>query len=45
MAEYDLAAKLVRYLDRHLGFPLLEFLSELNVRTFQSVTSRKTRGH
>ena len=31
MAEYDLTAKLGRYFDRHLVFPLLEFLTERNV--------------
>ncbi len=27
MAEWDLTTRLGRYLDRHLVFPLLEFLS------------------
>lgn len=27
MAEHDLTSRLVKYLDRHLVFPLLEFLS------------------
>ena len=27
MAEYDLTAKVGQYLDRHLVFPLIEFLS------------------
>jgi translation initiation factor 3 subunit E len=31
MAEYDLTAKLSRYFDRHLVFPLLEFLTERNI--------------
>jgi translation initiation factor 3 subunit E len=31
MAEYDLTAKLGRYFDRHLVFPLLEFLTERNI--------------
>jgi translation initiation factor 3 subunit E len=34
MAEYDLTAKLGRYFDRHLVFPLLEFLTERNVIDF-----------
>jgi translation initiation factor 3 subunit E len=28
MAEYDLTQKLIPYLDRHLAFPLLSFLSD-----------------
>ncbi|CAF4569812.1 unnamed protein product, partial [Rotaria sp. Silwood2] len=31
MAEFDLTAKLGRYFDRHLVFPLLEFLTERNI--------------
>ncbi|CAF1506744.1 unnamed protein product [Adineta steineri] len=31
MAEYDLTSKLGRYFDRHLVFPLLEFLTERNI--------------
>ncbi|UJR30073.1 hypothetical protein I4U23_017617 [Adineta vaga] len=31
MAEYDLTAKLGRYFDRHLVFPLLEFLTDRNI--------------
>ena len=31
MAEYDLTAKIGSYLDRHLVFPLLEFLTERKV--------------
>lgn len=31
MAEYDLTAKIGGYLDRHLVFPLLEFLAERKV--------------
>ena len=32
MAEYDLTSKIGGYLDRHLIFPMLEFLSEKKVR-------------
>ena len=39
MAEYDLTAKLGRYFDRHLVFPLLEFLTERNVSTRMINTS------
>lgn len=31
MAEYDLSIKVATYLDRHLVFPLLEFLSQLGI--------------
>ncbi|KAG8935544.1 eukaryotic translation initiation factor 3 subunit E [Tulasnella sp. 418] len=31
MAEYDLTAKLIAYLDRHLAIPLLSFLSENDI--------------
>lgn len=31
MAEYDLTTKVGKYLDRHLVFPLLEFLSEREI--------------
>ena len=31
MAEYDLTSKIGCYLDRHLVFPLLEFLSEKDI--------------
>ncbi len=43
MAEYDLTAKLGRYFDRHLVFPLLEFLTERNVikKTFARNISEK----
>ena len=33
MAEYDLTSKVGQYLDRHLVFPLIEFLSGKEVRT------------
>ena len=32
MAEYDLTSQIGGYLDRHLVFPMLEFLSEKRVR-------------
>lgn len=31
MAKFDLTAKNCQYLDRHLTFPLLEFLLQKNV--------------
>lgn len=32
MAKFDLTSKIGQYLDRHLVFPLLEFLSAKEVR-------------
>lgn len=32
-AEYDLTSKIGGYLDRHLVFPMLEFLTEKKVRS------------
>ncbi|KAI9294211.1 eukaryotic translation initiation factor 3, subunit 6 [Neoconidiobolus thromboides FSU 785] len=41
MAEYDLTAKMVPYLDRHLTFPLLEFLSINEIYNSTDVTKAK----
>jgi translation initiation factor 3 subunit E len=32
MAQFDLTSRMGQYLDRHLVFPLLEFLSAKEVR-------------
>lgn len=37
MAEYDLTYKVASYLDRHLIFPMLEFLTEKKVRMATAV--------
>ena len=37
MAEYDLSKTIIPYLDRHLAFPLLAHLSELNIFPDQDV--------
>lgn len=36
MAEWDLTSRMGQYLDRHLVFPLLEFLSVKEVRIHKS---------
>ncbi len=36
MAEYDLTSKVGQYLDRHLVFPLIEFLSGKEVSIYLS---------
>ena len=41
MAEYDLTSKVGCYLDRHLVFPLLEFLSERDIFDEQDLQKGK----
>ena len=41
MAEYDLTSKVGCYLDRHLVFPLLEFLSEKDIFDEQDLQKGK----
>ena len=39
MAEFDLTSQMGQYLDRHLVFPLLEFLSVKEVMTVDLCSS------
>eukprot|EP00201_Polytomella_parva_P000951 CAMPEP_0175087290 /NCGR_PEP_ID=MMETSP0052_2-20121109/29747_1 /TAXON_ID=51329 ORGANISM="Polytomella parva, Strain SAG 63-3" /NCGR_SAMPLE_ID=MMETSP0052_2 /ASSEMBLY_ACC=CAM_ASM_000194 /LENGTH=434 /DNA_ID=CAMNT_0016359617 /DNA_START=9 /DNA_END=1313 /DNA_ORIENTATION=+ len=41
MAQYDLVSKLTPYFDRHLAFPLLEFLQEKNLYGEESLNEAK----
>jgi len=41
MAAYDLTARMGRYLDRHLVFPLLEFLQEKQLYTDEDILQGK----
>ena len=37
MAKFDLTSRMGQYLDRHLIFPLLEFLSAKQVSEFENI--------
>jgi hypothetical protein len=41
MAEYDLTHRLSKFLDRHLVFPLLEFLSARGTYDAKSIQVRR----
>jgi translation initiation factor 3 subunit E len=41
MLEYDLTAKIAQYLDRHMIFPLLEFLSSRKIYDEKSISVMK----
>ena len=41
MPEYDLTAKTAQYLDRHMIFPLLEFLSSRKIYDEKSISIMK----
>lgn len=41
MSEYDLTTRIAKHLDRHMIFPLLEFLSSRKIYDEKSVLSTK----
>lgn len=41
MPEYDLTTKIAQYLDRHMIFPLLEFLSSRKIYDEKSILTMK----
>ena len=41
MPEYDLTSKIAQYLDRHMTFPLLEFLSSRKIYDETSILKMK----
>jgi translation initiation factor 3 subunit E len=41
MPEYDLTTKVAQYLDRHMIFPLLEFLSSRKIYDEKSILTMK----
>ena len=41
MPEYDLTNKIAQYLDRHMIFPLLEFLSSRKIYDEKSILAMK----
>lgn len=45
MAQFDLTAKNCLFLDRHLTFPLLEFLCGKEVRKYNIICIRNLKCH
>lgn len=45
MAQYDLSSRIGSCLDRHLVFPILEFLSERGVSMQSLILNAKTKIH